>query len=209
MKVQVEVDLRTALGPVRDQGPRLTCLSHATSVAHEHSRKSVIPLSPEYLHFFATRNGSKGGSTVTGMVSALKKHGQSLETDCPYQTTDPPVTWAPPGGLTVFRRDANLKKSNVEAIELAVLAGVIPVIGIQLPEPFFNPIPPWVIPSTGLILGLHAVAAIGIGTYKGKKAILIRNSWGTDWGDDGHAWLSSDFLTKYLQMVFVLTNEVL
>ena len=49
------------------------------------------------------------------------------------------------------------------AIEEAIRAAASPVLGIQVPEPFFDPAPPWVITPTGSVRGLHAVAAVGIG----------------------------------------------
>jgi len=124
-------------------------------------------------------------------------------------SADPPAGWKPPAGLTVFRRATEPKNADVMAIEEAIRAAASPVLGIQVPEPFFDPAPPWVITPTGSVRGLHAVAAVGIGTFGGDKVILIRNSWGTDWGDEGHAWLSTDFLNQHLIEVFILTHEVI
>ena len=38
----------------------------------------------------------------------------------------------------------------------------------------------------------HAVTAIGYGTDNGKNYWLIRNSWGTDWGEGGYGRLYND-----------------
>ncbi|MGB3625108.1 MAG: hypothetical protein WA989_04750 [Henriciella sp.] len=39
--------------------------------------------------------------------------------------------------------------------------------------------------------------AVGRGGPEGRH-ILIRNSWGPGWGDNGHAWLPPDYLVKQL-----------
>ncbi len=71
------------------------------------------------------------------------------------------------------------------------------------------------------IEGGHAVAAVGYddalkiknsNKKNGKEttgAILIRNSWGTGWGDAGYGWLPYDYVTKGLAEDWwsVLKNE--
>lgn len=62
-------------------------------------------------------------------------------------------------------------------------------------------------PSPGdAVQGGHAVVAIGydnnrrIGDKKG--ALKIRNSWGTDWGEEGYGWLPYAYITEGLAVDF-------
>jgi hypothetical protein len=79
---------------------------------------------------------------------------------------------------------------------------------MTLPEAFFNPQEPFVIPAHGPIRGLHAVGAVGAGVGPTGALVLIRNSWGSGWGDQGHAWLDEAFLRRHLKGVLLLTAEV-
>lgn len=58
----------------------------------------------------------------------------------------------------------------------------------------------------------HAIVAVGYdngkkikNTESGKTttgALMIRNSWGTEWGDQGYGWLPYDYVTDKLAMDF-------
>jgi C1A family cysteine protease len=73
-----------------------------------------------------------------------------------------------------------------------------------------NVIPyPW--PGEKAIWG-HAIVAVGYDDGKKIKntvcnrettgALLIRNSWGTGWGDKGYGWLPYDYVLNKLAMDF-------
>lgn len=203
----VDVDLRSALGSIRDQGPRPTCLAHAVSAAHEHARDATIPLSPEYLHFFAAGGHPSSGVSMNEAAKTLKNKGQPEEAHCPYRPAEPPAGWSPPKGLHVFRRASERKSADATQIEQSIRAGRVPVLGISLPQSFFTPRVPWVISSVGAVRGLHAVAGVGVGRHQRSRVVLVRNSWGPDWGDGGYAWLDDRFIAQHLKGVLVITHE--
>ena len=208
MNITLLVDHRKSLGPIRDQGARPTCLSFASTSAHEHARGSTMPLSPEYLDYFMSGDDPAGGASFPELARALRDPGQPSEQDCPYHLTGRPLAWLAPPGVRLYRRDSEPRDPTADEVEAPLTAGKIPVLGISLPEDFFSPAPPWLITGVGVIRGLHAVAAVGLGTIVGSRCFLIRNSWGDDWGDKGYAWLDEAFLNRHLRDVLILTKEV-
>jgi hypothetical protein len=145
---------------------------------------------------------------MNGTAKALKDEGQPAEAHCPSHVGDPAAGWKPPSGLQVFRRVSEPMSADAAEVERAIRAGGVPVLGISLPEPFFVPLDPWVIVSGGAIRGLHAVAGVGVGHHRGSRVILIRNSWGTEWGAGGYAWLDDTFVAHHLREVLLVTHEV-
>ena len=209
MTVSVNVDLRVTLGPVRDQHARPTCLAMAVTTAHEHARGSNIPLSPEYLHYFISNSQTAAPMTFPAAIDALAEPGQAKDVDCPYQSTDPPSSWAPPTtGIHLFRRLSDSVPHGTGDDIAALLRGQqVPVIAISLPPGMYQPTAPWVIPPDGTIEGFHAVAVVGLGNHNGTRCFLIRNSWGSSWGMDGHAWLTDSFLSRHLRHLMTLGPE--
>ena len=155
MSITVHIDLRSSLGSVRDQGARPTCLSLATTVAHEHARASDASLAPEYLHYFASAKGSSDGVLFPDVARALRHPGQPAEEDCPYCPGGLPSDWHPPQGVNLYRRESEPRPPDGNQIAALLGIGRVPVLGISVPQPFYSPTPPWVISSDGPILGRH------------------------------------------------------
>lgn len=208
MTIQIEVDHRAALSPVRDQGARPTCLSHAVTVAHEKTRLSTIQLSPEYLHFFASSGRVTSGVSFSAISRALEEDGQPLETDCPYWNSDPSPTWRPASRLKVFRRASESKSTDLTEVEQIIRGGNLPILGITLPIGFFSPIAPWIIAPEGPTHGRHAIAGVGLASNNGSALVLIRNSWGSDWGDGGYAFVDETFISQHLKQLLFLTADI-
>lgn len=205
----ISLDVRPLLGPVRDQGPRPTCLAHASTTAHEHARRSTVALSPEYLHYFASGNDSAPeGIDFPNVSRALLDPGQPTEIDCPYQFNEQPVSWTPPTDVTLYRRYSAAPQRCPDEIAALLESGHAPVLGISTTDAFYAPSAPWILSPAGPVRGLHAVVAVGVGTTHTTRRFLIRNSWGTEWADAGHAWLDDDFIIQHLRDILVLTDEV-
>lgn len=205
----MRIDLRVQLCPVRDQGVRSTCAAIATSTAHECLRRSLQPLSPEYLHWHASSGQANIEATLPAVAAALRSEGQPLESACPYVYGIRAPAWSPPAGAQVFRRDSTLRApTELQRIEDSIAEGNCPILGITLPPSFYSPQEPWIIPPRGAPLCFHAVLGVGVGECHGKLHVLVRNSWGEEWGDNGHAWLSEEFLRTHLQLLLILREEV-
>ncbi len=208
MTIQIAKDFRSVLGPIRDQGSRPTCFSHAASVAHEKCTNVPSPLSPEYLHYFATGGDIGGGSTPPKMQQSLMKNGQPEEAHCPYGSSTGIPKWSPPKGLSVYKRKSEIRTPTLKEVERAISQESIPVLVITLPIGFYSPANPWIVPATGVTRGLHAVAGVALGDFAGRRLVMVRNSWGSDWGDGGHVWLDETFLAVHFKHLLVLTSEI-
>jgi C1A family cysteine protease len=94
---------------------------------------------------------------------------------------------------------------SIDQIEAAVRGGNAVCIGVAMSDKFFVPVDGIVNDSVNYIPGMgHAVLAVGIGVHQASKQtyFLIRNSWGPNWGINGHAWLSREYLSNYLRASF-------
>lgn len=214
MTVTAATDLRAMFGPARDQSPRPTCLAFAASDAHAALRAGWDPLSAEWAYYHALVHDGRavgGGTTLPAMLHTLEHTGQPLEQDWPYIAQDltPQDTWyKPPAGIATLHQRHG---SNITALLATICAHLdnrAPVIVIMSVSPAFysGGDNDFVIDSAEATIPqrLHAVVAVGYGTRSNDHLLLIRNSWGTSWGDGGHAWLSERYLTPRLTEAAVL-----
>jgi papain like protease len=210
MKVTVTKDLRSWFGPARDQGARPTCLSFATSDVHTATRTPrFIVLSVEYLYYKAVQRTSlppsKSGVSIKTIGEALEFDGQPVEADWPYLPALPKdlSLWKPPGGLSVFKKRIGNGRPDVANVVSLLDQDHPSVVVARLSETFYQPDQDGFVtprahdPDTGI----HAVVAVGHGWRGSDLAILVRNSWGSDWGVDGYGWLSATYLTARLLSV--------
>lgn len=216
--IEIQVDLRPLFGTVRDQGARPTCLAFAASDAHAGLRDGWIPLSCEFAFYQAQRRAGRPptrGALLSSMLDALRHDGQPKEEGWPYLPAVPDDygLWKPPASVGACYRRNGLTEGQDLARVIGALNRQRPVMMLtMLSRSFFLPT------SNGVVdpaddeqpepTQRHAVIAVGYGKVNGSPAILVRNSWGTSWGADGHAWLTERFLAPRLFATANLMEEV-
>ena len=216
--IDIVTDLRLLLGAARDQGARPTCLAFAASDVHAALRDGWSPLSCEYAFYHAhKRSGTtpERGTSLSSMLDVLRLDGQPAESGWPYLDVIPADLshWVPPANVgSRFGRNGVAGTCVVPSIVSALDSGTPVLLLTMLSQSFFAPT------NGGLVQPAndekpdpalrHAVVAVGHGTTSDQTAILIRNSWGAEWGEEGHAWLTEKFLTPRLFATAILTEDI-
>src|SRR5262249_45415987 len=141
------------------------------------------------------------GATVLGVLDALRRDGQPAETGWPYLKAVPADVsqWQPPASATpLYRRARETRGAKGAGIFAPPYAGrpLLPLM--RLSRSFYRPAPGPVVDEAANdppdYNRRHAVIAVGHGTLHGQRVVLVRNSWGSRWGEQGHAWITEKFL---------------
>lgn len=215
--LDIQVDLRSAFGPVRDQGPRPTCLAFAASDTHAGLRADWTALSCEYAFYRAQKRAGRPphtGAVLRSMLDALRLDGQPAEDQWPYSLGTPQEqSWSPPAGLRpLFARNGSVQGTDVQFIVESLNNGVPVIMLMMLSPSFFVPDGEGIVDlKAGEIpepTQRHAVIAVGHGRHAGSTAILVRNSWGSGWGDQGHAWLTERYVAPRIFASALLLEDV-
>ncbi len=211
-ELTVDCDLRTLFGPARDQGCRPTCAAFAASDAHAAVRPGWEALSCEYIYYHAVRRdgvGPEDGATLGAVLAAVEIDGQPREEGWPYLDAMPDklCQWRPPAEVgELFRHRASPATPAIDAVKAALDAGSLAIVGMTLSDAFYKP------DVEGIVEAdepedparRHAVIAVGRGHRGNRGLILVRNSWGEEWGLNGCAWLSESYLAPRLRGVAVM-----
>jgi len=229
------VDLRNYCSPVEDQGNIGSCTGNAIAGQIELiDRKGGKQLDVSRLFIYYEERVLEGsvrydaGAYIRDGIKVCYTKGAPLESLWPYVTnkfaTKPPTaayTDALKRKVTGYQRCADFN-----AVKNAVAAGNPVTIGFTVYDSFegaWGDIPhgqagsgmmPFPNTATESVLGGHAVCIVGYddtlpvaGRANGR--FIVRNSWGTGWGDAGYFYMPYDVIkTTSMSSDFWLISAV-
>lgn len=205
------VDLSDLFEDALDQGARPTCVAVVLADLHGRSARPQYRAAAETLWWDLDQRGltSAAGVLVGHAGEALTRTGHCEDAVWPYDPElghgsqpPPPAAGLPPWDRADLAVIA-LAHDGVEAdLEAALAAGRPTMLVIEVTEEFYD-----ADKATGLIAapdirapsgGFHAVLAVGAWTEPGVgRVLLLRNSWGPDWGALGYGLLPVEYLIAH------------
>ncbi len=208
-----KVDLRPLFPPVRDQGPRGTCVAFSVTAAHEllllKTKGTLEDLSEEILYWHCKQiDGDQlPGTSFDSAAIALMRNGQPLENQWPYDAfrnerdpgyIPPPIALDP---NCCYKTQIQPAAATVDEIKKLLDDGRPVALGIPICDSF-SLAPGGRVPMPALneaFTERHAILIIGYddGMKAGEEYLLFRNSWGDTWGDHGYGYLPYDYLKQH------------
>ncbi|CAL8365324.1 unnamed protein product [Arctogadus glacialis] len=194
-KLPESVDWRQygLVSPVQNQGDCGSCWAFSTVGALEGqmARKTGVlePLSPQNLMDCSLENhGCKGGWVSKAFQYVIDNDGIDSGRCYPYEEKVGDCRYSSRGRAGYCVSFAAVPRDNEMALQAAV-AKVGPVsVGINAGLPSFQSYKEGVYnpPDCSTETTTHAVLVVGYGTDQGQDYWIVKNSWGSRWGEQGY-----------------------
>lgn len=207
-KLPSKVDLRASCPPVEDQGQLGSCTANALVGNLEFLEKkaghTVTDLSRLFIYYneraMEGTIGEDAGAAIRDGVKSLVKLGVCSEKIWPYNIAK--FTQKP--SRTCFRQAADHQVTSyhrilsLQEMRQCLAEGYPFVFGFTVYTAFESA----AVAKSGKlnlpksrekVLGGHAVCAVGYNNS--TKRILVRNSWGADWGKGGYFTMPYDYIS--------------
>ena len=202
------VDLTSKCPPVYDQGKLGSCVENGVAFAYQYDemkQKNTDVFMPSRLYVYYNVRSKMGtidedsGSTVRDGVKSVNKLGVCEEKDWPYDIskfTDKPTDECYVEGKKAHTLSYKRVEQSLEQLQLALSNDHPVVFGFKVYESFESPevaktgIMPYPKPDEK-VLGGHCVALVGFDNE--TKRFKVRNSWGSEWGDNGYFYMPYNF----------------
>jgi C1A family cysteine protease len=203
------VDLRLSCPPVENQGSLGSCTGNALAGAIEYLEKKdgVKFVDASRLFIYYNERAMEGtvksdaGAMIRDGIKTLKKQGVCSEKSWPYIISKFAVKPRAACYAEALKRQITSyhRVLTVDEMRMCLAEGFPFIFGFTVYEGFESSD----VARTGIVsmpqptervLGGHAVLAIGYDD--GEKRFIVRNSWGTGWGQKGYFTMPYEYLSN-------------
>lgn len=196
-QLPAKLDHSAILQPVRDQGSQGTCVAQVGSCVKEFHDKPRIKtetesgclgrvkkvfgpanyLSPQFIYYYRA-NSPGSGMWPRNLFEILQKRGVCSEDAHRYGNLEEPTEDAKDEALN-HRISNYARVSSIDGLKMALFKKGLVLITFDVYNysKYF-----WRKNPSDKLKGGHAVTVVGYD----KEGFIIRNSWGTNWGDKGY-----------------------
>ncbi|APR86612.1 Hypothetical protein A7982_11961 [Minicystis rosea] len=212
-KPQARVDLRPFLTPVEDQGRVGSCSANAVAGAYEYLVKRHLPEDQTYdvsrlFLYYEGRAAAGGpivdkGSHISLLIQTLQTKGAPSEETWPYdvaKVNTKPSSEAYAEAAEFLVQDVARVPLDLDVWRATLTEGHPIIFGTKLFKSFDTQRKPGLIPMPSAEEasrgehGAHAMLAVG---YSDRdRVMIVRNSWGAKWGDNGYCYIPYDYLFR-------------
>jgi C1A family cysteine protease len=207
-KLPKKVDLRDKCPPVYDQGRLGSCTANAIGGAFQFEllKQKAPSFMPSRLFIYYNERvientvNSDNGAMIRDGIKTVNKQGVCPEDLWPYNISEfakKPQSTCYKEALKHQVLSYHRVARDINQIKACLAQGTPFVFGFSVYESFESP----QVAQTGIVnmpaksetmIGGHAVAAVGYDDD--QKRFIVRNSWGTRWGQKGYFTMPYDYL---------------
>lgn len=204
------VDLRPFMTAVENQGETNSCAANAVAGAYEylvkrHLGDDAYDVSRLFIYYNGRAvdgwESQDEGSVIGSLIEALKQYGACSEQTWPFKersVNKEPSAQAYEEAASFLIEDCAVVPTSLDAWKSVLAEGYPIIFGISLFQSFDRQRKPGLVPMPSRTEasreshGGHAMLAVGYSDA--DRVFVVRNSWGTDWGDAGYCYIPYDYL---------------
>lgn len=186
-----------AVTGVKNQGQCGSCWAFSTTGStegcHFLTTKHMVGLSEQNLVDCSRPQGNLGcnGGLMTSAMNYIKIAGIDTESSYPYTAHDGTCKFNPANVGSKLSTFTNIQRGSESDLQKALYQGPVSV-AIDASQSSFQFYHSGVYSDNRCSSSQldHGVLAVGWGSAEGKDYWIVKNSWGTSWGNQGYIWMA-------------------